>query len=504
MNEYESMGFEGRVDCIRRHCRRAVGRITLSNGNTHMRKLVTVLFVVLAIGQAVTVDAKDVDMKIRARELKDLRFGMFICWSLSTFSGYEWTPGVDDVSFFNPTGFEPDQWCRTVKDAGMNYILFLTKHHDGFCLWDTQTTERKVTNSPLQIDVLRELKKTCDKYGIKLALYFSEGDWSWSGRKDIHTSIARPEIKKAQLRELLTQYGPIEYIWFDHAIGEGGLSHEETAKFVKSIQPACFIGYNHGDQTGADIRIGERGKPAPLEDVSAETIGSAARAEYMKGQTGYYLAEFTYPILEGQGRSKMRGAQWFYSLPENDDFACTAEKIYADYLGAEEYGNIFSLDVGPDRAGKIRDIDVKTLKKVGRYIRGEIKLPPEPVSTNKSCSASSIWSEDYGADKAFDNDPSTRWGAEEGARSGWLQIDLERDMSILKAIIDEGSWHRIRKFELQVKQGSEWETVAAGTTVGPSLEVTFSPKTARQVRLNIIEANEVPTILEFSLYTTDQ
>lgn len=116
-------------------------------------------------------------MNTRTEELKELRFGMFVCWSFSTFSGYEWTPGVDDISFFNPTGFDPDQWCKVMKDAGMGYILFLTKHHDGFCLCDTKTTDRKVAKSPLGIDVLAEVKKSCDKYGIKLALYFSEGDW---------------------------------------------------------------------------------------------------------------------------------------------------------------------------------------------------------------------------------------------------------------------------------------------------------------------------------------
>ena len=72
---------------------------------------------------------------------------MFICWSFSTFSGKEWTPGVTDVNFFKATGCDTDQWARTAKEAGMGYILFLTKHHDGFCLWDTQTTDRKVTKS---------------------------------------------------------------------------------------------------------------------------------------------------------------------------------------------------------------------------------------------------------------------------------------------------------------------------------------------------------------------
>jgi alpha-L-fucosidase len=89
----------------------------------------------------------------------------------------------------------------------MNYILFLTKHHDGFCLWDTDTTDKKVTNSPLGIDVLAKLKHSCDRHGIKLALYFSDGDWTWPKAKDGQYMAGGedPEMKKAQLKELLTR-----------------------------------------------------------------------------------------------------------------------------------------------------------------------------------------------------------------------------------------------------------------------------------------------------------
>ncbi len=309
----------------------------------------------------------------RVRQFQDLRFGMFICWSLSTFSGYEWTPGVEDIDFFHPTGCDPDQWCAAAKDAGMTYILFLTKHHDGFCLWDTATTDRKVTRTKALAgrDVLREVKQACDKHGLKLAIYFSEGDWSWSPkRKDIHSPTAkRPDIKSAQLRELLTNYGPIEYLWFDHAVGDGGLSHADTAALVKSIQPGCFVGFNHGPQDGANLKIGERGKAAPLEAVDAATIGSADRAKFMREHQGYLAAEFTYPILEGQQQLKLRGAQWFYSLPENDQRAASAEKIFADYQDAGKHRNLFALDVGPDRSGRLRKIDVETLAKVGAMIR---------------------------------------------------------------------------------------------------------------------------------------
>jgi alpha-L-fucosidase len=323
------------------------------------RSSILALLVLLAV---LCSAADAVDMAQRAEELKSLRWGMFVCWSFSTFSGKEWTGGIEDVSFFKATDVDTDQWARTAKDAGMGYILFLTKHHDGFCLWDTKTTERKVTNAPLGRDVLAALKASCDKYAIKLALYFSEGDWTWPGAEDGKSRAggSNPEVKKAQLKELLTQYGPIEYIWFDHAVGDGGLSHKDTVAWCKSLQPGCFIGFNHGDQEGADIRLGEKGRPGPLSD-------HAAAGPHMRDApaTTYLLAEFTYPILPPhQG-----GAMWFYSLPIHDNLCLPAEQIYRDYLGAVQYGNIFSINVGPDCNGRLRDIDVATLREVGEMIR---------------------------------------------------------------------------------------------------------------------------------------
>ncbi len=188
--------------------------------------------------------AEPVDMARRAEELKGLHWGMFICWSFSTFSGKEWTGGVKDVAFFKATDVDTDQWARTAREAGMGYILFLTKHHDGFCLWDTKTTDRKVTKAPLRRDVLAELKKSCDKNGIKLALYFSEGDWTWPEAVDGQGGKGgrNPEMKKAQLKELLTHYGPVEYIWFDHAVGDGGLSHKETMAWCKYVTTLRKVG----------------------------------------------------------------------------------------------------------------------------------------------------------------------------------------------------------------------------------------------------------------------
>jgi alpha-L-fucosidase len=308
-----------------------------------------------------SVGPQPVDMSRRTTELRDLRWGMFVCWSFSTYSGTEWTPGVTDVSFFRATDADVDQWVRTAKEAGMGYFLFLAKHHDGFCLWDTQTTDRKITRAPLARDLLAEVRSACDRHGLKLAIYYSEADWTWPGAVDggFMKGGKSPELKKAQLQELLTGYGPVEYLWMDHAAGDGGLDHEETFRWCKRFQPGCLVGFNNGTKAG-DIRLKELGRPGPTQEKTG--IGEdRGDPDY----PGHLLAEFAYPIM----LDNEAGAQWFYTPSKHEDLCHPAEKLYADYLGAVKHGNIFSLCVGPDYKGKLRAIDVATLRKVGRMIR---------------------------------------------------------------------------------------------------------------------------------------
>jgi alpha-L-fucosidase len=236
----------------------------------------------------------------------------------------------------------------------------LAKHHDGFCLWDTKTTDKKVTNSPLGIDVLAKLRKSCDRYGIKLALYFSEGDWNWPGAVDGKRNGGNnPEMKKAQLKELLTDYGPIEFWWIDHAAGTGGLSHKDTVQWMHTFQPNTFVGFNHGEPAGR-LCLRERGKPGEIGDKSATKYNKDAEGAF----DGYFLAEFTYPILP----KHRGGADWFYSLPKHDNLCHTVDKIFNDYKGAQKFGNLFSINIGPNYKGKLRSVDIKTLTTVGKKI----------------------------------------------------------------------------------------------------------------------------------------
>ncbi|MHC4520540.1 MAG: alpha-L-fucosidase, partial [Planctomycetota bacterium] len=269
--------------------------------------------------------------EVRAQQVKDLEFGMFVCWSFSTFSGREWTQGVHDAAFFKATGCDTDQWCETAKAAEMNYILFLTKHHDGFCLWDTKTTNLKVTESPLGIDVLAQLRKSSDKHGIKLALYYSEGDWRHP-RETPEEQKKAAEYKKAQLKELCTRYGTIEFFWMDHAAcGDGGLSHVDTVEWIHKFQPNCLVGFNHGQAAGR-LCLRERGTPGPLGDPNASKYNKEAEGSY----SGYLVAEFTYPISS---------THWFDNPAIKPSSYHSPERIHQDYVGALRFGNIFSLDV---------------------------------------------------------------------------------------------------------------------------------------------------------------
>ncbi|MCF6357918.1 MAG: hypothetical protein L3J54_08945, partial [Draconibacterium sp.] len=129
--------------------------------------------------------------------------------------------------------------------------------------------------------------------------------------------------------------------------------------FINQFQPNCFIGFNTGETAGR-LNLRERGRPGQIGDKKAVWGENHLKDNY----ENFLVAEFTYPILP----KHKGGADWFYSLPKHDTLCHPTEKLYNDYVGAVKFGNIFSIDIGPNYEGKIRDIDVKTLTEVGELI----------------------------------------------------------------------------------------------------------------------------------------
>ena len=218
---------------------------------------------------------------------QDNRFGMFIHWGPVSLTAQEigWSRGAQTpievydhlYQRFNPTNFNADEWVKVARDAGMKYIVLTTKHHDGFCLWDTKLTDYNIMNSPFGRDVVKELSAACKRGGIAFGTYYSVCDWhhpdfpltspGGSVKRDKYDLDAYNRYLLGQISELITNYGPLITLWNDvpqHFQGRG----VETIKLARRLQPDITINNRTGDGGDYDTpeqRIGGFNLERPWE-----------------------------------------------------------------------------------------------------------------------------------------------------------------------------------------------------------------------------------------------
>jgi alpha-L-fucosidase len=155
------------------------------------------------------------------RAWQEAELTMFLHFGMNTFTDREWGDGSEDPKRFDPPELDARQWVRVAQEAGFRYLILTAKHHDGFCLWPTRTTEHSVRNSPWRDgkgDVVREFADACRAAGLKMGLYLSPWD---RHERTYGDSPAYNRFYVRQLTELLTDYGEVAEVWFDGANGEG-------------------------------------------------------------------------------------------------------------------------------------------------------------------------------------------------------------------------------------------------------------------------------------------
>jgi alpha-L-fucosidase len=271
------------------------------------------------------------------RQYQDIKYGMFIHWGLSSvLADGEWVMNnrnikVEDYSrlirSFNPVDFDAEKWVTTAKNAGMKYIVFITRHHDGFSNWDTKQSDWKITNTPYGKDVLKLLAAECKKQGIKLGLYYSTLDWYRSdypyetgrtgkgtGRTQKSDYASYLSFMKKQLTELLTNYGEIMSIWFDghwdQTNPEGNADrssridwkYNEIYKLIHTLQPQCMIGNNHHLEPipGEDFQMFERDLPGENKAGLSFQLASSLpleTCETLNGSWGYNITDRNYKTV---------------------------------------------------------------------------------------------------------------------------------------------------------------------------------------------------------------
>ncbi|HEV2245586.1 MAG TPA: alpha-L-fucosidase, partial [Terriglobia bacterium] len=150
-------------------------------------------------------------------EWQDLEFGVIVHFGLNTFTDKEWGSGKVDPSVFNPTKFDPNQWVEAAQAAGAKYLVFVAKHHDGFCLFPTPLTKYSVASSPWENghgDVVRAVEEACQRHGMRFGIYLSP----WDRHEPSYSSNSEyDKFYQGLMEELLTRYGPIEEFWLDGA-----------------------------------------------------------------------------------------------------------------------------------------------------------------------------------------------------------------------------------------------------------------------------------------------
>ena len=288
------------------------------------------------------------------------KLGMFIHWGPYALTGLqEQALARYDIPHseyeaqalsFNPTEYDPEKWVLLAKQAGMKYICFTAKHHDGFCMWDTKETDYKITNTPYGKDVLKMLADACEKHGMLLSLYYSNPDWhhpygynpdsthQWKAKyKDTVDTEAYRVYVKAQLRELLTGYGKIYTFFWDIP---PKIDDPSMNELVRSLQPGILI--NDRGWGAGDFSTPER---------EYQAVGSG-RFERMTEACNSV----------GQQSWGYRAGEDFYSKRH----LCSSIDRYMA-LGAS-----YLLNVGPDGRGVITEEYAQSIRAVGDwYLRME-------------------------------------------------------------------------------------------------------------------------------------
>jgi alpha-L-fucosidase len=291
--------------------------------------------------------------KARFAWWQDARFGMFIHWGPCTLTGADisWSRGKEipaniyDHLYqqFNPVNFDAHKWVQYAKDAGMKYIVFVVKHHDGFVLWDSKLTEYKITNTPFKRDVLRELTDAAHEMNMPIGIYFSPADWHDPDCRSKTNAVFQKRVH-GYLTELLSNYGKISLVWFDFDGLPNPTLPEETYKLVRRLQPQAIIN-NRLEAICSDESHGFVGK-----------WGDYATPENLVGS---YCKAIPWETCETMGKG------WPWRIDDKPKSLKYLLNVLTSCIGGN--GNLL-LNVGPNALGEFEPDFIARLKEIGKWV----------------------------------------------------------------------------------------------------------------------------------------
>ena len=421
-------------------------------------------------------------------EWQKLELTAFIHFGINTFTGREWGDGSESPELFNPTDFNAEQWVVALKEGGFKMVILTAKHHDGFCLWPTKTTEHSVANSLWRDgggDVVRELKNAADKHGMKFGVYLSPWDRNAPSYGD---SPTYNQLFVDQLHELLSNYGEVHEVWFDGANGEGPNGKKQIYDWeafyhvIDSLQPNAvkaimgddvrWVGNEsglgretewsvtplradiHDDAVDENNRLGIS---AIAKDLGSRKLIEQAKSIY------WYPSEVDVSIRPG----------WFYH-PEQDTQVKTLEHLVDIYYQSVGMNSVLLLNIPPDTRGLIHEVDATRLKEFGQYIK-------ETFADNKMAETHTYWKARNGDYKEY----KIKEG--EIINTVLLQEDIQKGQ-------------RVEVFKVEGLIDGNWVKLAEGTTIGYKRLLRFNDVAPEKIRITLIETRFSANISEIGAY----
>lgn len=430
----------------------------------------------------------------------DREFIAFVHFGPNTFTKMEWGTGKEDPTLFNPTGLDTDQWVKAMKDAGMKMVILTVKHHDGYVLWQSRYTKHGIMSSPFmngQGDILKSLSESARKYGLKLGVYLSpadlyqieneEGLYGNLSPKTLRT-IPRPvegrpfenkttfefvvddynEYFLNQLFEILTEYGPIDEVWFDgaHPKRKGGQTYNYPAwkELIHTLAPDAVVfgredvrwcGNEAGNTRDTEWNIipysADPDTMGKFGDLTAMDLASREKlmdANYLH----YQYPETDTSIREG----------WFYR-DNNTQKVRSADEVFDIYERSVGGNCVLLLNIPPAQNGEFDSIDVSVLKEVGRRINA-------------------TYGKDLFAGAKIES------AIEQGDLFPTYTITLPQAVTVNRILLKEPiaeSGERVEEHTLEAKVNGEWQPVAKATNIGHKRILRFPDVTASEFRIKI-------------------
>ena len=411
----------------------------------------------------------------------------FIHFGMNTFTGREWGDGTESPELFNPSELDCEQWACTLKDSGFKVAIITAKHHDGFCLWPTATTEHSVKNSPWRDgkgDLVREFRDACDKYGLKFGVYLSPWDRNAECYGD---SPAYNKFFIEQLTELLTNYGDVYEVWFDGACAEGPNGKRQEydwqayLKTIHELQPNAVSaimgddvrwvgnegGWGRATEWSATVytpdshpnasQNGELGINAMSKDLGSREL--IAKAKMMH----WYPSEVDVSIRPG----------WFYH-PEEDARVRLVANLVDIYFQSVGCNSVLLLNIPPDKRGLLHEVDVEHLKGLGEYVA-------KSFANNMVVNGGKLWQAAEGASKVYK------------VKKGSVVNTL-----LLQEDIAKGQ--RVESFLVEGYVNGAWQYLTEGTTVGYKRLLRFSDCQPEKIKVTIIGSRNKVNISNVGLY----